>query len=478
MIAYVLNSTLCLLALFLIYRVLLAGEKCYQFNRFYLLIALILGISLPSLDLFMGSDQFVFRPGEEIAGIQAESITAVKKAPSTFLTGTIFPEQSSPNIITEQGIDTSMLPWGSILFSAYCFIVLVLFGRFAFNIYSIYKRKKGLETIDIGTTSIKLSENNVAPHSFMDTIFVNKQDYKKGLISDEIIKHERAHIDGKHSLDILLVELLKVIFWFNPAIYLFNRAIKINHEYLADDRVLTEFSDVNNYQQLLLKATEHHSKVNLASNLNFYLTKKRLLMMTQNKSLVAISLKIASLTPLIPILILLFNTQVIDPDNLQGTYETKLIADTLEVDDHFSYIRLNTEDGRPFTGSNKLYDPKTGILKNEAIFHNGLPMAIKSYNGFGQVSFRTVFNYNEGIPEKQRYYMLGQIFSEYIYPTPQRNYQGIQRYWDTKEGIMQYEAHFLKHPDNFHGLVTAFDSQGEITEQERYENGQLIEKIK
>ena len=67
--------------------------------------------------------------------------------------------------------------------------------------------------------------------------------------------------------------------------------------------------------------------------------------------------------------------------------------------------------------------------------------------------------------------------SEFIYPTPDNNYIGIQRYWRLGGGL-QYEAHFLNHPDNFHGLVTEFDKNGEVVEQERYENGKLLEKIK
>jgi len=426
----------------------------------------------------MGPDQFIFRPGQEVAGIQAESITAVKKAPSTFVTGYIFPERGASEITTEQGTQIAQLPLNLILFYIYSFIALILLGRFIYGIYSIHKRMKGLESISIGTTSIMLSENTVAPHSFMDTIFVNKKDYKEGLISDEIIQHEMAHIDGRHTLDILLVELLKIAFWFNPAIYLFNRAIKINHEYLADDRVLIDFSDVNTYQKQLLKATEDHSKVNLASNLNFYLTKKRLMMMTKSKSLLSSSVKIALLTPLIPILILFYNTRVIDRHNIKGTYETKLIAETVAVDDTFSYIQLNTEDGEPYSGSNKLFDPKTGILETEAIYDKGMPISIKTYNGIGQVFFRNVFDYENGLPKKQRLYISGNLFMEYIYPTPERDYQGIQRYWHLEEGKIQYEAHFLNNSENFHGLVTEFDTQGNIVEQERYEDGELVETIK
>lgn len=173
------------------------------------------------------------------------------------------------------------------------------------------------------------------PHSFLDDIFVNRADYEEGLISDQILYHEKAHVDGKHTLEVLFVKLLKVIFWFNPAVYLFRRAILINHELLADERVLRRHPDIRGYQKQLLKATENHSRVPLVSNLNFCLSRKRLVMMVRQKSWVRSSLKMGLLTPLVPLLIILFNTRVIDKDHLRGTYETPLRADTVMVDQHF-----------------------------------------------------------------------------------------------------------------------------------------------
>jgi len=334
-----------------------------------------------------------------------------------------------------------------------------------------------LNHVDLGTTKLKLSKRPVVPHSFMDAIFVNKHDYEKGLISDQILDHEMAHINGKHSLDVLFVELLKVIFWFNPGVYLFRRAILINHEFLADEQVLNSCEDIKEYQNQLLEVTENHTKVNFASNLNFYLTKKRLFMMTKKKSFVRSFLKIGLLAPLVPLLILLFNTRVIDKENLLGTYETRLFADTVHVDENFSYLNWKTEDGKLFNGSNKLFDPKTGILERESIYHEGNLITQKTYNDLGQKFFRTIFEYDEGFPIIKRTFISGYLMSEFIYPTPENEYQGIQRYYHKSGGLL-YEAHFLSDPQNFHGLVTEFDGKGTTIEQEHYENGRLVEKIK
>src|SRR6056297_351521 len=479
MIAYILNSTLCLLALFLIYNLLLANEKSYRFNRFYLLIALVLGLSLPSLDFFMGTNQFIVGPSENIAGIDAEKITAIKQAPTIFVTGNIFPESVEPQEFTaavSAGTGTRF-PMFTVLFFTYALISLILLSRFIYGIYSIYSRARKMDEVNLGRSKLMLSEQNIVPHSFMDAIFVNKYDYEEGMIRDQILDHEKAHINGKHTLDVLFVELLKVIFWFNPALYLFRRAILINHEFLADQKVIDKYEDVNDYQNQLLKVTENHARVNFASNLNFYLTKKRLLMMTKKRSFIRSSLKMAVLTPVVPLLILMFNTRVIDKDHLLGTYETELVADTVQVDENFSYSKWKTEDGSFFHGSNKLFDPQTGILKKESIYQDGNMIAHKSFNDFGQVWYRTVYEYENGLPVTKRTIISGDLMSEFIYPVPDNEYRGVQRYY-TKDGSLQYEANFLSHSENYHGLVTEFDTEGNIIEQERYENGELIKKIK
>lgn len=479
MIAYILNSTICLLALFIIYRLLLANEKCYRFNRFYLLGALVLGLALPSLDFFMGTNQFIVAPSEEIAGFDAQQITDLKKAPTILITRNLFPEFAEPHVSQVTGTTNSSFPLYTVLFFVYAFITLFLLCRYIYGIYSIYIHAKKLDHIELGTTKLKLSDSPVVPHTFMDNIFVNKQDYENGLISEQIIEHEMAHIKGFHTLDILFVELLKIIFWFNPAFYLFRKAILINHEYLADEQVLNSFKDVKGYQNQLLEVTLNHIKVNFASNLNFYLTKKRLLMMTKSKSLVRSSLKMGLLTPLVPLLILLFNTRVIDRENLSGAYETLLLADTVQVYENFKHLKWKTEEGVLFSGSNKMFDPKTGVLKRESIYDEGNLITQRSYTGLGQVFFNTVFQYDEGLPIMKTTSISGDLFSETIFITPANDYQGIQRYWDTNNGSLLYEEkYFRSDPNYLHSLVTVFDEKGNITGQERHANGKLVEKIK
>src|SRR5690606_39098385 len=82
------------------------------------------------------------------------------------------------------------------------------------------------------------------------------------------------------TLDILFIEALKTIFWFNPLLYFYKKAIQLNHEFLADEAVLNTNHNTAGYQNLLLQLTSG-STVALASNINFSITKKRFIMMTK-----------------------------------------------------------------------------------------------------------------------------------------------------------------------------------------------------
>ena len=96
----------------------------------------------------------------------------------------------------------------------------------------------------------------------------------------EIITRELAHARQMHSLDVLFISLLLTVMWFNPFAYLFRKAIRINHEYLADEAVLVKYKDVKSYKLLLLDTLISRQQTALTCSFNYSITKKRLAMMT------------------------------------------------------------------------------------------------------------------------------------------------------------------------------------------------------
>jgi hypothetical protein len=146
-------------------------------------------------------------------------------------------------------------------------------------------------------------EKTALPYSFWRTIFVNRSDYENGKIENELIIHEQAHCMQYHSIDIIAIELVKIMLWFNPFVWFFRKAIQLNHEYLADNKVLSdhEFYD---YQNTLVNLVFRNNSTYLASNFNYSLTKKRLIMMTKNRTK-SVAYKIA-MVPVLAALIFYF----------------------------------------------------------------------------------------------------------------------------------------------------------------------------
>ena len=90
------------------------------------------------------------------------------------------------------------------------------------------------------------------PHTFLNYIFVNKEEYLEKKVEEALITHELTHAKELHSLDVMVVEVLKVVFWFNPLLYWYKKAIQLNHEFIADQKVISSHGYIKEYQSLLL----------------------------------------------------------------------------------------------------------------------------------------------------------------------------------------------------------------------------------
>ncbi|MCY1721776.1 energy transducer TonB [Prolixibacteraceae bacterium Z1-6] len=121
------------------------------------------------------------------------------------------------------------------------------------------------------------------PFSFFNVVFINPKFHTQDDLP-EILAHEKVHIRENHWFDLLFIELLTVIFWFNPFIWFFERSIKQNHEYLADKGVLAQGHTVGRYQALLVNQLMGMQIIGITNNLNFALNTNRLKMMTKKKT--------------------------------------------------------------------------------------------------------------------------------------------------------------------------------------------------
>jgi beta-lactamase regulating signal transducer with metallopeptidase domain/biopolymer transport protein ExbD len=311
MISYLIYSAISLALLLLFYHTVLVKEKTFHFNRGYLLFSLVFSLSIPLIPVGMTGPLFP-------ASGEVPSAVQTVQAPADV-------QSEDENQIREHGPDVkeSAADFSAagilirLLIVCYIIGVIVLFVRLLRIVHTIQMKARRNPRILFEGFEVVLLSEPVVPHTFFSTIFVNKKAYESGEISREILIHERTHARQKHTLDVIFVEALKILFWFNPLLYLFKRAIVLNHEFLADEAVLSEGIHASRYQRTLLQTLLNQPSTALASSLNYGLTKRRFHMMTTSISKTRSALKAITIVPLFLTLSLLLGCESApsDPDS-------------------------------------------------------------------------------------------------------------------------------------------------------------------
>jgi hypothetical protein len=232
-----------------------------KFNRYYLIFSLLFSLLVPLFPF----PAFI----TSVAGKEALDLADLR--------GSLYQFQvlsSKPASLLNLNLPIIYL---YILISAFFLI------RFTNNIIKLQLSRHKNPSVVFNGHTIVLIKDLALPYSFLSTIFVNEQEYREGLIAGELISHEIAHIDQHHTLDIIFIEILKVIFWFNPILIFYKKAIMLNHEYLADHYVTRSIGNNRPYQDILLNIVFRKNNSYLASSFNYSFTKKRLLMITKTK---------------------------------------------------------------------------------------------------------------------------------------------------------------------------------------------------
>lgn len=265
------------------YYFLLRNEKCFRFNRFYLLLILPIAVIIPELVV---RTTIVEMPTVEVQPSFVEDLSSRRWI------------EEVPVQVTAQAepftLDRDQLLWVS--YFAICLIFLI---RFILNLRSLIQLKKSAKLISHEGTKLAVSPQVKTTFTFFNRIYVNEKEFEKLGIDQQIMQHERSHVSQKHSFDIVWIELLNCFLWFNPVIYMIKKSVKLNHEFLADQGVIQITNDPINYQKLILKYSGRQLILNplLASHLTFGETKKRFIIMfkTTNKKVAALKQVAATL---------------------------------------------------------------------------------------------------------------------------------------------------------------------------------------
>ena len=290
---YLAQSSLCLAALYLIYKVAMSHETLHVFNRVILLGSVILSALLPLCRVKVVKEYDV---APTVASIEVDDMVLVENVP-------------------ELGIDFVSL-FKDIAVAAFVIGVAFMLVRLAVGIYSVWRLihsgRVSVITDDVTLTVVsKLS----TPFSWFGHIVASEEDMK--VYRDMILSHELAHIRLRHSWDVMFVDVALCLWWFNPAMWLLRRELQSLHEYQADDAVLNEGVDAKNYQMLLIKRAAGARLHSVANCLNHSNLKNRITMMCKKNSSRWSAAKALLVLPVVAISLSAFATTVYVPREVQ-----------------------------------------------------------------------------------------------------------------------------------------------------------------
>lgn len=348
MILYLIKSTLCLGAVLGIYHLLLERESMHHFKRFFLLGGLGFSFLIPLITI--GHKEYI----------------TDATASGRYLVDVLSGNGVAPTASLQ--FDVSV-----VFFILYVLIAAVLLVRFVVRLVALIRKASRHRNIPFKSATLVLVNERIVPYTFCRYIFIDQSDYLSKHLEPELLTHELTHVRQGHSIDVLIAELFRVIFWFNPFLPFMKRAIQANHEYLADRKVIETHQGVESYQRLLLDKVAGNSSIHLASSFTYLLTKKRLKMMTKSTEKMHARFFISATLPLMAALVLLFGkTTFAQEDSAVGATEMRSTMDA-----YFKDATFVCSDG----DEPKVYKPYQALTKAEKGKIPPLPPSPPSLDG-------------------------------------------------------------------------------------------------
>ncbi|MBD3581120.1 M56 family metallopeptidase [Flavobacterium selenitireducens] len=317
-----------LMAMFLgAYHVFLKRETFFRSNRWYLLAGLATSIVLPLVTfkkvVFVEAPPVVF--DEPAAPMQTLALSEVDAPVVAY---TALPEPASE------------VNWTYVLLVVYASVALILAIQFIRDFISLRKLLKG-KAIQLrsGYKFVDVPEN-VAPFSYFNYIVYNSTMFSHDELIN-ILEHEKVHSLQKHTLDVLFSRIICILFWWNPVVWFYKKAIVQNLEFIADSEAAKRIPDIKAYQFTLLKITTHTNCVSITNHFFQSLIKKRIVMLNKNQSSKWNSYKYLLIVPALAAFMVYFQVKVIAQEKHSDALFFKGAQEGVEV-----VVDKNTTDAQ------------------------------------------------------------------------------------------------------------------------------------
>ncbi|MBR4568336.1 MAG: M56 family metallopeptidase [Bacteroidales bacterium] len=278
-----------LLAVFYIcYRVLLSRETLHRLNRIVLTGSVLVSFILPFCVLTFHRTVEVAAGAAMPAAAVLPAMPALPQGPAATAAAAAAPEAATPYV--------SWLPVA--LAIIYCAGILFCLIRIAVELVQVRRIiRSGESLLQEDGTVLVIGDRDIAPFSWMKWIVLSREDYESG--NTHILKHERAHIRLGHARDLLIIDLLSSMQWFNPVMWMLKSDLRAVYEYEADDAVLREGANIKEYQYSLIRKAVSASGYSITNSFNHSILKNRITMMSKPKSVTLRGLRALYVIPLV-----------------------------------------------------------------------------------------------------------------------------------------------------------------------------------
>ena len=313
---YLLKSAIWLTGFALVFLVVLRNEQFFRLNRFYLLSGIIASIIFP----FFTWHYAVMLPSLPQAEVSLGDLTPV----------TVIPEKA-------------VIP-----FYWYFYLAGILFFVFRLvrQTWMVIQKLKKTGYVKNGPVKLVRTHEYAASFSFFSFVFVNPS--TTDVEMKEIVNHESGHIQQRHWFDLLLVELLCMLQWFNPFVWIYSRLVRQNHEYLADQMALQRTSDPAIYHATLLNQMLGAPVISLANSFSYSLNKKRFKMMKKTIESPFRKLKVLLVLPLVAFVFYAFAK----PEYVTSINDlTNSPVNQINADKEVKGQVIRKSDGKPWPGT-------------------------------------------------------------------------------------------------------------------------------
>ena len=280
--------------LWLVYRLLFRNSNRLHFNRFFLLTSMLLALAMPLLGL--------------LSGIELPQMVTLKQS---LFSGTLLREvivssdgqRMLPEVTVTTSTQSHFSVWqvisGLYLIGVAVMTLLFLIKLAKLMVLIIRSPKRKMD----GFTAV-FTGREQGSFSFFRYAFFPSED-----VDPDIMRHEMSHMEHHHSWDILFAEMMMILQWFNPFIYLYKKELQSIHEYQADRDVVATGVDKKNYMMLILQQCTAVDFSGMSNNFSLILTKKRIKMITKNEKAKGLWWRLLATLPVLAFL-LVANTKV------------------------------------------------------------------------------------------------------------------------------------------------------------------------